>query len=158
MPWHYQDTLDRLSLDAAVNFAGTDPELEETRTCQDYMRTLPAPVISGEGQISLPWPPGEVKVIRHTAAKPGRTTLASDLAHRNFGSFMGACMGDDPRWKLKRNWFGPFRRLGFAIWESDRMVKRGLEFENDDWGNMTARLYFAWRSVLSEQELVELDG
>jgi hypothetical protein len=137
-----------------------DPEPEEIKTCLDYIRTLQDPANNREGgiQASLPWPPREVKPIRQVAAKPDLSLVSPHLDQQNLGSIMEDVMRRDPACPLNRASFDLFRRFGFAIWVSERMDKRGFAFKGTGGENAISQIYFAWRSILSEQELAELDG
>lgn len=51
--------------------------------------------------------------------------------------------------------FEPFRCLGFAIWDAERMVGYGLL--DPDQGFMEDSYLLAWKSVLGGDEIVEVE-
>ena len=52
--------------------------------------------------------------------------------------------------------FDPFRRLGFAIWSTERMVGYGFLKPKSKWDN-NSDVFAAWRSVLTEVEIAALE-
>ena len=53
--------------------------------------------------------------------------------------------------------FEPYRRLGFAIWDTARLSRYGFLPPDDRFGHWWNDCYAVWRSILSEDERAEVE-
>lgn len=113
-------------------------------------RQLPRPMWN----VPISWPDSE-DLEPSQKCQPDQLTL-----HPQPGREFWDELRVDDKSPLSQVDFEPFQKLGFAIWDLQRLCAFGLlEPSEEIWNNKDSRhgMYFAWRSVLTNEELAESD-
>jgi hypothetical protein len=147
-------------------------ELEELKTVMAYLRCTTDGRFKeiDSSVLQLPWPSQEVDVY-WTSPEPIFKHFRGDkweesIIYLDLGAqainFAGGILTNSLWSPIKGVTFEPFRRFGFALWDCRRMVALGLltnpeEPEKYLPGDSNGGLFYTWRSILSEEEVVRVD-